>query len=115
MKLFGSLLSPVRAGLTMFCRNITLFQVPDVSPRLVIGNHSYQSVRSVVFGKKGKRKTVKAVAKRFKRTGNGALKYWRPGKNHYMLSKSGRASRELRKPRYANKTQLKILNKMLSC
>lgn len=76
---------------------------------------TYLPVRGVVFfSKLGKRKTVKAVAKRFKRTGSGALKFWRPGKNHRMLVKSGRASRELRKPRYANKTQLKMLNKMLS-
>ena len=70
--------------------------------------------RSIVFGKKGKRKTVKAVAKRFKRTGSGKLKYWRSGKSHRMMSKSARASRQLRKPCYANKTQLKTLNKMLS-
>ena len=69
----------------------------------------------VLFSKnKGKRKTVKAVAKRFKRIGSGALKYWRAGKNHKMIVKSGRASRNLRKPRYVNKTQLKTLNKMLS-
>ena len=68
----------------------------------------------VMFSKKGKCKTVKAVAKRFKRTGSGALKYWRAGKNHRMLVKSSRASRQLRKPRYVNKTQLKTLNKMLS-
>ncbi len=70
--------------------------------------------RDVVVGKKGKRKTVKAVAKRFRRTGSGALKYWRAGKNHKMIVKSGRARRNLRKPRYVNKTQLKLLNKMLS-
>lgn len=69
----------------------------------------------VLFSKKkGKRKTVKAVAKRFKRTGSGALKYWRAGKNHKMIVKSARARRKLRKPRYVNKTQLKTLNKMLS-
>ena len=69
----------------------------------------------VLFSKnKGKRKTVKAVAKRFKRIGSGALKYWRAGKNHKMIVKSGRARRNLRKPRYVNKTQLKVLNKMLS-
>lgn len=69
----------------------------------------------VIFSKnKGKRKTVKAVAKRFTRTGSGALKYWRAGKNHKMIVKSGRARRNLRMPKYANKTQLKVLNKMLS-
>ena len=82
--------------------------------RLLAGGQNYISIRTVSFGKKGKLKTVKAVAKRFKRTGKGALKYWRPGKTHKMLAKSSRARRELRKPRYANKTQLKLLNKMLS-
>ena len=71
--------------------------------------------RSIVrFSKKGKKKTVKAVAKRFMRTGSGALKYWRPGKNHKMMAKSCKASRQMRKHRYVNKTQLKILNKMIS-
>lgn len=64
--------------------------------------------------RKGKRKTVKAVAKRFYRTGSGKLKYWPAGKNHKMLSKGFNQRRNLRKPRYANKQQLKVLNKMLS-
>ena len=67
-----------------------------------------------VSKKKGKRKTVKAVAKRFHRTGSGKLKYWPAGKVHNMLSKSKRKRRQLRKPRYASKTQLKTLNKMLA-
>ena len=63
---------------------------------------------------KGKLKTVKAVAKRFHRTGSGKLKYWPAGKVHNMLAKSNKRSRQLRKPRYATKMQLKTLNKMLS-
>lgn len=71
--------------------------------------------RNVVFcSKLGKRKTVKAVAKRFKRTGTGKLKYWKSGKNHKMLAKTKRSSRELRKPCYVTNTQLKTLNKMLA-
>uniref|UniRef100_A0A1X7VMS3 50S ribosomal protein L35 n=1 Tax=Amphimedon queenslandica TaxID=400682 RepID=A0A1X7VMS3_AMPQE len=71
--------------------------------------------RSIVrFSKKGKKKTVKAVAKRFMRTGSGMLKYWRPGKNHKMMAKSHKASRQMRKHCYVNKTQLKLLNKMIS-
>ena len=70
--------------------------------------------RGVSFGKKGKLKTVKAVAKRFIRTGSGKLKYWPAGKHHNMLAKSRKRRRQLRKARYANKTQLKTLNKMLS-
>ena len=66
------------------------------------------------FGKQGKLKTCKAVAKRFIRTGSGKLKYWPAGKVHNMLSKSRKRRRQLRKPRYVDKTRLKILNKMLS-
>jgi len=64
--------------------------------------------------RKGKHKTVKAVAKRFHRTGSGKLKYWPAGNNHKMLSKSFNERRLLRKPRYANKQQLKVLNNMIS-
>lgn len=64
--------------------------------------------------RRGKKKTVKAVAKRFHRTGSGKLKYWPAGKTHNMLCKSRNHRRRLRKPRYANKTQLKTLNKMIS-
>jgi len=63
--------------------------------------------------KHGKPKTVKAVAKRFFRTGNGQLKYWPPGKNHNMMKKGPRKSRKLRQPRLCNNQQLKLLNKML--
>lgn len=73
-------------------------------------------VRGVVnvSKRRGKKKTVKAVAKRFHRTGSGKLKYWPAGKVHNMLSKSRNHRRRLRKPRYATKTQLKTLNKMIS-
>ena len=75
-----------------------------------------QPARSIVKAskRKGKRKTVKAVAKRFYRTGSGKLKYWPAGKVHNMLSKSNKKRRQLRKARYATKTQLKTLNKMLA-
>ena len=68
----------------------------------------------VKYSKKGKHKTVKAVAKRFHRTGTGKLKYWPAGNNHKMLSKSFNERRLLRKPKYANKQQLKLLNNMIS-
>lgn len=67
-----------------------------------------------VSKRQGKKKTVKAVTKRFHRTGSGKLKYWLPGKVHNMLSKSRNHRRRLCKPRYATKTQLKTLNKMIS-
>ena len=75
-----------------------------------------QTARSItkVSKRKGKRKTVKAVAKRFYRTGSGKLKYWPAGKVHNMLAKSNKKRRQLRKARYASKTQLKTLNKMLA-
>lgn len=63
---------------------------------------------------KGKRKTVKAVAKRFIRTGSGKLKYWPPGNVHNMLAKSRKKRLQLRKAKYVTKTQLKTLNKMIS-
>lgn len=64
--------------------------------------------------KLGKRKTCKAVAARFLRTGNGKLKRWRTGKSHKMMHKGPKRSRHLRKPTYVNKQQLKLLNKMLN-
>ena len=64
--------------------------------------------------KLGKRKTCKAVAARFLRTGKGKLKRWRTGKSHKMMHKGPKRSRHLRKPTYVNKQQLKLLNKMLN-
>lgn len=72
-------------------------------------------IRTVVkHSKLGKMKTVKAVAKRFRRTGSGKLKYWPPGNVHNLLSKSHGFKCRVRRPRYVNKTQLKTLNKMLN-
>lgn len=71
-------------------------------------------VRTVVkHSKLGKMKTVKAVAKRFRRTGSGKLKFWPPGNVHNLLSKSHSRKGRIRRARYVNKTQLKTLNKML--
>ena len=71
-------------------------------------------IRTVVkHSKLGKMKTVKAVAKRFRRTGSGKLKFWPPGNVHNLLSKSHDRKCRIRKARYVNKTQLKTLNKML--
>lgn len=78
--------------------------------------HGQMQVRTVTrcSKNKGKRKTVKAVAKRFIRTGSGKLKYWPAGKVHNMLAKSRKKRLHLRKARYVNKTQLKTLNKMIT-
>ena len=71
-------------------------------------------VRTVVkHSKLGKMKTVKAVAKRFRRTGSGKLKFWPPGNVHNLLSKSHNRKCRIRRPRYASKSQAKTLNKML--
>ena len=72
-------------------------------------------VRTLVrCSKKGKMKTVKAVAKRFKITGSGKVKHWRSGGNHNHLNKSKRARRLKRKAVYCNKTQAKMIKKMLN-
>lgn len=83
-----------------------------LSPFMVYSQQCRSIVR--VSKNKGKLKTVKAVAKRFHRTGSGKLKYWPAGKVHNMLAKSNKRRRQLRKPKYATKTQLKTLNKMIS-
>jgi large subunit ribosomal protein L35 len=67
-----------------------------------------------IMSKRGKRKTCKAVAKRVHRTGKGKLKRWRAGKNHGMIRKSNKRRKQLKKPTYCNKQQLKLLNKMLN-
>ena len=72
-------------------------------------------VRTLVrCSKKGKMKTVKAVAKRFKITATGKVKHWRSGRNHKHLNKSKRARRLKRKAVYCNKTQAKMIKKMLN-
>lgn len=72
-------------------------------------------VRTLVKSSKlGKMKTVKAVAKRFRVTGSGKFKFWPPGNVHNLMSKSHDQKCRVRKPRYANKTQTKMLRKMLS-
>ena len=109
----------------------SLFTVPRLSTPLLealgrtphniiqtrsIVRYSWHSGRRTVVrcGKRGKRKTCKAVAKRFRRTGSGNLKYWPAGKSHRMLVKSRKRRLQLRKRRYTTKVQLKTLNKMLA-
>lgn len=80
----------------------------DIPSRLVIPKRCVNS-----RNKHGKPKTCKAVANRFFRTSDGNLKFWRPGKNHKMMKKGPKRSRQLRKPVLCNKRQLKLYNKML--
>ncbi len=112
------LMTPQQLGLSNR-QCTTLTPIPyghrNVYRTLPQGSSTHMQVRTVTkYSKLGKRKTVKAVAKRFIRTGSGKLKYWPPGKVHNMLAKSRKRRLQLRKPRYATKTQLKTLNKMIS-
>jgi large subunit ribosomal protein L35 len=58
-------------------------------------------------------KTRSAVKKRFFRTGSGGLKRFRSGRNHFASSKSSRQLTHLSQPTMVNRTQLRLLNKML--
>jgi large subunit ribosomal protein L35 len=59
------------------------------------------------MGKPGK--TRKAVAKRFKKTANGKLKFHSPGRRHLASSKSRKRKRQLAKPNIACKGDAKRL------
>ena len=64
--------------------------------------------------KLGKRKSVKAVVDRFRRTGSGKLKRWRCGTNHRNWFKSRRRRQRLKKPVYiTGGKKLKLLNQMM--
>ena len=94
--------------------NAFMFSPSCSALRGSLGLLPVMQARTVVkHSKLGKMKTVKAVAKRFRRTGSGKLKFWPPGNVHNLLSKSHSRKRRIRKARYANKTQSKTLNKML--
>ncbi len=59
-------------------------------------------------------KTKKGVAKRFKLTKKGKIKYFPGGKSHLQTNKSSQKVRTLRKGRtVANKKSLKYLKKMI--
>ena len=49
---------------------------------------------------RGKMKTKKAVAKRFRLTASGKLKFKRPGLRHLLAHKRSKHKRQLRKPGY---------------
>ncbi len=71
--------------------------------------------RGAVFcSRRGKRKTVKSVTKRFKRLRSGKLLRWKAGKNHNMRKKSSNQRRRLRRPVVVKGKQLRKLNKMIS-
>ncbi len=61
-----------------------------------------------------KLKTKKGVAKRFKLTKKGKIKYYAGGKRHLQTNKDAKRVRKLRKPRMiANKKEAKYLKRML--
>lgn len=64
--------------------------------------------------RKGKRKTVKAVIRRFRRTGSGKWKRWQAGKNHFNSKKTSKRRSRLRRYVICNKQQTKMLNKMVN-
>lgn len=64
--------------------------------------------------RKGKRKTVKAVVRRFRRTGSGKWKRWQAGKNHFNSKKTSKRRSRLRRYVICNKQQTKMLNKMVN-
>jgi large subunit ribosomal protein L35 len=61
-----------------------------------------------------KLKTKKGVAKRFRLTGRGKIKYHGGGKSHLQTNKKAKRVRRLRKAStLANKKELKYLKRML--
>lgn len=60
-----------------------------------------------------KLKTNKAAAKRFSVTGTGKLKRMKAGKQHILTKKSTKTKRNLRKATMMDKTNEKVIKKIL--
>lgn len=60
-----------------------------------------------------KMKTSRAAAKRFKKTGTGKLVRFKANKRHILTKKSTKRKRNLRKPITADKTNEKVMKKIL--
>ena len=60
-----------------------------------------------------KLKTKRAAAKRFKRTGTGLLKRNKAYKSHILTKKTTKRERNLRKATVTDKTNSKVMNKIL--
>ena len=58
-------------------------------------------------------KTNRAAAKRFKKTGSGKLKRNKAYKSHILTKKSAKRKRNLRKATPADKTNEKVMKKIL--
>ncbi len=61
-----------------------------------------------------KLKTNRGAAKRFKRTGNGALKRRRANRNHILTKKAPKRKRQLRTMPDVHKNDVKAVNALLS-
>ena len=60
-----------------------------------------------------KMKTKKAAAKRFKVTGTGKLKKVKANMSHILTKKTTKRKRNLRKPNMTDKTNAKVMKKIL--
>lgn len=60
-----------------------------------------------------KMKTHRGAAKRFKKTGSGKLKRAKAYKGHLLTSKSPKTKRNLRKSTLVDKSQEKVMKKLL--
>jgi len=60
-----------------------------------------------------KKKTVKAAAKRFKKTATGKLKYSKAGSGHLLASKTRKRKRNLRSRGVLSKAETKRVSAML--
>ena len=60
-----------------------------------------------------KMKTKKAAAKRFKVTGTGKLKKFKANKSHILTKKTTKRKRNLRKANMTDKTNAKVMKKIL--
>ncbi len=61
-----------------------------------------------------KKKTIKAAAKRFKKTATGKLKYHKAGSGHLLASKTRKRKRNLRGAETLSKTETKRVEGMLA-
>lgn len=58
-------------------------------------------------------KTNRSAAKRFSKTGSGALKRSKSGKNHFTGKKNGKSIRNLRKGTLVSAADVKRISKIL--
>ena len=69
----------------------------------------YRSSKIKKYSDMPKRKTKKALTKRFRKTASGKLKHVGAGRGHLLTSKSSKRKRNLRKGRITSKSNEKRL------